>query len=101
ASSCVQVGPDCTCVKSRTLTPWSARPAWPHGLVDGRGTPLPFGAFAAGFFAVLSFTTFFTGFFAAAFDLALAFFLVAMGSSFFVMPERASIQCTPIVRRPG
>src|SRR3954465_1643749 len=47
ASSCVQVGPDCTWVKSRMRTPSSALPAWPHGLALGRGTgapvlPLPF-----------------------------------------------------------
>ena len=41
ASSCVQVGPDCTWVKSRILTPSSALPAWPHGFDDGRGRPLP------------------------------------------------------------
>src|SRR5205807_9994770 len=45
ASSWVQVGPDCTCVKSRTRTPSSALPAWPQGLLDGRVAPLPF-AFA-------------------------------------------------------
>src|SRR5436853_4708929 len=28
ASSCVHVGPDCTCVKSRILTPSSALPIW-------------------------------------------------------------------------
>src|SRR5579872_5273909 len=38
ASSCVQVGPDCTCVKSRTRTPSSALPAPPHGAVAGDGS---------------------------------------------------------------
>jgi len=33
----VQVGPDCTWVKSRILTPSSALPASPHGLLLGRG----------------------------------------------------------------
>src|SRR5215510_4578541 len=42
ASSCVQVGPDCTCVKSRILTPSSALPSLPHGLDDTLGRPLPF-----------------------------------------------------------
>ena len=32
ASSCVQVGPDCTCVKSRIFTPSSALPSLPQGL---------------------------------------------------------------------
>src|ERR1700738_4922810 len=56
ASSWVQVGPDCTCVKSRMRTPSSALPASPHGLVEG------FGRRAAGRRAGcfdLSFTTFF------------------------------------------
>src|SRR5579864_972182 len=37
ASSWVQVGPDCTWVKSRMRTPSSALPACPHGLVVGAG----------------------------------------------------------------
>src|SRR3954453_3817636 len=41
ARSWVQVGPDCTCVKSRILMPSSALPAWPKGFVDGFGRPLP------------------------------------------------------------
>src|SRR5512134_3408701 len=69
ASNCVQVGPDCTCVKSRILTPSSALPAWPCGLRDGGGSPLF--ALAAGFFD-LSATTFFD----AALDLASTFALV-------------------------
>ena len=64
ARSCVQVGPDCTWVKSRIFTPSSALPAWPNGLRDGGGRPF----FAAGFFD-FSFTTFFD----AALDLAFAF----------------------------
>src|SRR5688572_12773413 len=39
ASSCVQVGPDCTCVKSRMRTPSSALPALPNGAVTGSGRP--------------------------------------------------------------
>ena len=46
----MQVGPDCTWVKSSTLMPSSALPAWPQGLVDGFGRP--FGA--AGFAATLA-----------------------------------------------
>src|SRR3954466_7362052 len=57
ARSWVQVGPDCTCVKSSTRTPSSALPAWPNGLLEGLGMPLPFfAAFLAGF-ALTSFTT--------------------------------------------
>src|SRR6267154_4646829 len=61
ARSCVQVGPDCTWVKSRMRTPSSALPAPPHGLLLGLGTPLPFFAafFGAGFFAARNFTIFF------------------------------------------
>src|SRR5262245_1035419 len=58
ASSWVQVGPDCTCVKSRMRTPVRALPASPQPLVDGRGRcPLPF-AFLAVAALDLSFTTF-------------------------------------------
>src|SRR5262249_14019488 len=53
ASNCVQVGPDCTCVKSRMRTPSSALPASPQRIVDGRGKPLAFADLAAGFFAVI------------------------------------------------
>src|ERR1700684_4588882 len=63
ASSCVQVGPDCTWVKSRMRTPSSALPAWPHGFDEGRGAP-----FAPGFFAArpaFNPTTFRANFFAA------------------------------------
>src|SRR5258708_20203938 len=56
ARSCVQVGPDCTCVKSRMRTPSSALPAAPHGLADGLGcacTPFALPPFlAAAFFAL-------------------------------------------------
>src|SRR6266542_1070576 len=41
ARSCVQVGPDWTCVKSRILTPSSALPSLPQGLLDTLGRPLP------------------------------------------------------------
>src|SRR5262245_54065499 len=48
ARSCVQVGPDCTCVKSRIRTPSSALPAWPKGFFEGGGNsdfvPFFFGA---------------------------------------------------------
>src|SRR3954452_20665173 len=57
ARSWVQVGPDCTCVKSRIFTPSRALPAWPHGLVEGCGRPFPF-AFSASF-CDLTFTTYF------------------------------------------
>src|ERR1700738_298338 len=56
ASSWVQVGPDCTCVKSRMRTPSSALPASPHGLVEGFGRRAA--VRRAGCFD-LSFTTFF------------------------------------------
>ena len=46
----MQVGPDCTWVKSSTRTPSSALPAWPKGLDVGRGRPLAV-FFAADFFA--------------------------------------------------
>src|SRR5436305_1002313 len=78
ASSCVQVGPDCTCVKSRMRTPSSALPACPNGLAEGFGSPLPF-------FLATSFTIFFD--FAAAFFVAFfagfaaLFFALAMGPS--------------------
>src|SRR5215467_4423171 len=35
ARSCVQVGPDWTCVKSRIRTPSRALPSWPQGWVEG------------------------------------------------------------------
>ena len=43
----MQVGPDCTWVKSRIFTPSSALPACPHGFDDGRGRLLLTAAFAA------------------------------------------------------
>src|SRR5262252_244308 len=59
ARSCVQVGPDWTCVKSRILTPSSALPSLPHGLVETLGRPLPFAFLAttlsAGRLAALAF----------------------------------------------
>jgi hypothetical protein len=54
-------------VKSRIFTPSSALPAWPHGLLDGRGKPLATAFFAAGFFES------FTAFFGADFDFAFTF----------------------------
>ena len=66
----MQVGPDCTWVKSRMRTPSSALPAWPKGLLDGFGRPFATAFFDAGFFA-FSFTTFFD----AALDLGLTFVL--------------------------
>src|SRR5436309_11129392 len=63
ASSCVQVGPAWTWLRSRMRTPSSALPAEPHGFVEGRGRPP---ADAAAFFFGASFTTFLVDFFAAA-----------------------------------
>ena len=75
ASSCVQVGPDWTCVKSRIFTPSSALPSLPHGLDETLGRPLPFDFLD---------TTLRTSFFAAlAFLEALSFF--AFLSFFFAM----------------
>src|SRR6185295_13894223 len=63
AKSCVQVGPDCTCVKSRMRTPVSALPASPHGLFEGLGRPLlPFAFLALDSFITLR-ADFFAGFF--------------------------------------
>src|SRR5215467_9801109 len=57
ASSWVQVGPDCTCVKSRMRTPSSALPSLPHGFLDG-GLVEALGvlatSFSAGFLAGLA-----------------------------------------------
>src|SRR6202790_1211394 len=72
ARSWVQVGPDCTWVKSRMRTPSSALPASPYGLLDGRGRPLDTAFFVAVFFD-FSFTTFF----AAVLDFAFTFDFVA------------------------
>src|SRR3954447_19775630 len=59
ASSCVQVGPDWTWVKSRIFTPSSALPSLPHGLLDTLGRSLPFAFLATSlrtdFFAALAF----------------------------------------------
>src|SRR5215470_7639802 len=76
ARSWVQVGPDCTWVKSRMRTPVRALPASPQALLDGRGRwPLPFVFFAAvltvlAVLAVLdlSFATFFEAALALPFD---------------------------------
>src|SRR6185503_3293478 len=76
ARSCVQVGPDCTCVKSRMRTPSSALPSLPKGLDDGFGMPFEAFAFAAGFFD-FSFTTFFEAALLLAFAFV-AFFRVAI-----------------------
>src|SRR5437763_1883723 len=70
ASSCVQVGPAWTWLRSRMRTPSSALPAEPHGFVEGRGRPP---ADAAAFFFGASFTTFLVDFFAAALVLDLRF----------------------------
>ena len=60
ANNCVQVGPDCTCVKSRILTPSSALPSLPQGLVDILGVAALAGfratTFSAGRAAGLAFT---------------------------------------------
>src|SRR5260370_42237276 len=69
ASSCLQVGPDCTCVKSRIFTPSSALPSLPHGFLEG-GLLAVFGFFATSLragrlaaFLALSFLRFFLSFF--------------------------------------
>src|SRR5258705_5896847 len=82
ASNCVQVGPDCTWVKSRMRTPSSALPAPPHGLLLGFGTPLPFFAafFGAGFFAARNFTILF---FAGAFFVEARFTAAFFAAGFF------------------
>src|SRR5262245_42189464 len=72
-------------------TPSSALPAWPYGLLLGRGTPLPI-ALIAGFFVTLSLTTRLTGRFAAAFfaagaERALAFTFFAI----MVLPNLALV----------
>src|SRR5471030_2153304 len=63
ASSCVQVGPDWTCVKSRIFTPSSALPSWPQGFFD---IFILGASFSSGFFTAfsLAFTTFLAAFFA-------------------------------------
>ncbi len=74
----MQVGPDCTWVKSRMRTPSSALPASPHGFGWDAEVPLRVTVFAAGRFG-LSFTTFLADFFAAGLAFAFAAFLrVAM-----------------------
>jgi hypothetical protein len=81
----VQVGPDCTCVKSRILTPSSAQPACPHGFVVGRGRLLLI-AFAAGFavdFLGLNLKTFVADFLATGLDFD--FFCVAIFGSLRLM----------------
>src|SRR5712691_3172117 len=77
ASSCVQVGPAWTWLRSRMRTPSSALPAAPHGFVEGRGRP---SADAAAFFGPSLTTllaTFLVDFFAAAL-MDLLFLRVAM-----------------------
>src|SRR5690348_476469 len=100
ARSWVQVGPDCTCVKSRMRTPCSALPSMPNGFGDGLGRPLPF-AFAATFFFALrtvfaAFTALRAGFRAAAFVFfaVLDFFLAikVLHCLAAVMPAQAGIQ---------
>ncbi len=81
----MQVGPDCTWVKSRIFTPSSALPALPQGSVEGLGPPLPFFLapfFLAAIFFGRSFTIFIgAGFFDAIF-LAAVFFLAAFTAVF-------------------
>src|SRR5580704_16256346 len=78
ASSCVQVGPDCTWVKSRMRTPSRALPSWPKGFVDGIGDRFPFARaarrFAAGLLAASLTTLRFAAGFFATFLAALAAF---------------------------
>src|SRR3954469_16544516 len=90
ARSWVQVGPDCTCVKSSTRTPSRALPAWPNGLLDGLGMPLPF---LAAFFAGLAFTSFTTRREAALVDFprfADCFFFAISSSSKLEIPIRSA-----------
>src|SRR4029453_6128432 len=81
ARSCVHVGPDCTCVKSRIFTPSSALPSLPHGLDEtlGRPLPLPLAFLAtilsAGFLAALAT---FLGAFALLFALSTFFFAMSV-----------------------
>src|SRR5262245_57506869 len=77
ASSCVQVGPDWTWVKSRIFTPSSALPSLPQGLDETLGRPLPLP------FAFLA-TTFSTGFFAALATFLGAFALLFAFRTFFL-----------------
>src|SRR3984957_14033598 len=92
ARSCVQVGPDCTWVKSRMRTPSSALPAAPKGAAEGGGSPaMPFcgagflaAGLAAGFatdFTAVFFAADFTGFLATTF-LAAAFFTAFLAAGF-------------------
>src|SRR5437879_10026634 len=74
ARSCVQVGPDWTCVKSRIFTPSSAFPSLPQGLDETLGRPLPFGFLA---------TTLSTGRFAALAAFLGAFALLFVFRAFF------------------
>src|SRR5215470_7850561 len=71
ASSCVQVGPDCTWVKSRIRTPSSAFPAWPKAFEIGSGQRSPF-AFGLGL------ATFFDTGLALAFRLTATFLAAAL-----------------------
>src|SRR5262245_56692851 len=95
ARSCVQVGPDWTCVKSRIFTPSSALPSLPQGLDEtlGRPLPLPSAFFAttlsAGFFAALA--TFFGAF---AFTLVFAF-----RTFFFAICLLRLLECRVMPRR--
>src|SRR5437588_2802178 len=86
ASSCVQVGPACTCEKSRMRTPSSALPASPQGRVEGFGRPFPTAFFATDFFA-FSFETFFD----APLDLDLTFVLAVTLRVAIVIPSKNSI----------
>src|SRR6516164_5320938 len=84
ANSCVQVGPDCTCVKSRIRTPVRALPSCPYGLVEGCGAPLclPLVLFFA-LRAAASFTTLRADFFDAAFAFFCFFLAIPIPPSFF------------------
>src|SRR5258705_6307671 len=86
ASNCVQVGPDCTWVKSRMRTPSSALPAPPHGLLLGFGRPLPFFAafFGADFFDAVITIFFFVGAFFVEARFTAAFFAAGF-FAFFVL----------------
>src|SRR5581483_8787973 len=102
--SCVQVGPDCTCVKSRTRTPSSALPAWPQGLVDGRGRPFGARVFFAAAFLAFGFAIF-AGAFAGAFVLLailpLAFLAIYVSSISVSCPGRCAAPLGDALRAAG
>src|SRR5215468_8325944 len=85
ASNCVQVGPDCTWVKSRMRTPSSALPALPHGLVEGLGRPLARTATRLAFPPAASLTTFLPAVFFAAVLFTAVLFMAALAVALFCL----------------